>query len=126
MLAAEAKVKQQTISPLYRLPEADRLPDYLLREEQLLAVRCARMETAPPRFLHGEREIVEGNLQLCLACPQNVITRILLVQTLLSMQKVRPEVVKEFIDKVRWLQKEYPLSQQAHAAVEEMLVGVAV
>lgn len=124
LLAEKAHIKRRTTSPLYQLPHENRLADYLLREEQLLAVRCARMDSAPPRFLHGEREIIEGNLQLCLASPTNVVTRILCAQTLLTMQKVRPDVVKEFADKFEWLQKEHPLREPVQAVIGEMLSGV--
>ena len=108
----------------YQLPAQDGLADYLLRLEQLLAVRCARMETTPEGFLHGEREIIEGNLQLCLASPQNVTTRILLAQTLLTMSKVKPAAVKEFAGKIELLQKEHPLKDPEQKIVEEMFSRV--
>jgi hypothetical protein len=57
--------------------------------------------------LHGEREIIDGNLQLCLAYPHNATVRVLLLQTLDYMKKVRPEVVEEFRGKVEKLQREY-------------------
>jgi hypothetical protein len=72
-------------------------------------------------FLHGEREIIDGNLQLCLDCPNNIATRILLAQTLLTMNKVKPEVVQEFIEKVAKLQKDKPLTEPAQKVVREML-----
>jgi hypothetical protein len=79
------------------------------------------MDGVQPGFLHGEREIIDGNLQLCLACPENVAARILLAQTMLTMSKVRPEVPQEFSDKVALLQKEHPLREPAQSVVEEML-----
>lgn len=44
----------------------------------------------------GEREILAGNLNLCLACPRNTTTRLLLAQTALAMKKVRPDVFRNF------------------------------
>ncbi len=97
------------------------IPDYLLRLEQLLAVRCATMNGVSREFLHAEREIIDGNLQLCLIFPSNIATRILLVQTLLNMNKTKPEVVREFIEKVVMLQKDKPLAEPAQSIVQEML-----
>lgn len=58
------------------------LNDYLLRLEHLLAVRLAASLSPGSSFLHGEREIIDGNLQLCLSYPANVTVRVLLLQTL--------------------------------------------
>lgn len=110
-----------TPSPLYQLPETPYLANYLLRLEQLLAVRCAGMDGVSPAFLNGEREIVEGNLQLCLGCPNNIAARLLLAETLLTMNRIKPEVVHEFIDKVLMLQKENPLREPAQRVAQEML-----
>lgn len=110
-----------TRTSLYRVPDEAYLSNYLLRLEQLLAVRCAGMEGVSAGFLHGEREIIDGNLQLCLTFPSNVATRILLVQTLLTMNKIKPEVIREFIEKVTMLQKDKPLPEPGQSAVQEML-----
>jgi tetratricopeptide (TPR) repeat protein len=113
-------IKRARIPP-YRVPDAAYISNYLLRLEQLLAVRCAGIEGMSKNVLHGEREIIDGNLQLCLICPGNIATRILLVQTLLAMNRVRPEVVHEFIEKVEMLQKDQPLAEPAQSVVQEML-----
>jgi tetratricopeptide (TPR) repeat protein len=125
MLTEQLQVKTVTI-PLYQVPNTAYISDYLLRLEQLLAVRCAGMEGVPREFLHVEREIIDGSLQLCLTTPSNIATRILLVQTLLTMNKIRPEVVREFADKVAMLQKDKPLAEPAQSIVQEMLSAVGV
>jgi hypothetical protein len=79
------------------------------------------MPGTPQGFLHGEREILDGNLQLCLNQPGNVVARIVFVQTLVRMKKVHPQVIDEYREKVRLLQKEKPLSGTAHAIAERML-----
>src|SRR5258706_196853 len=53
------------LQSLYLPPAPPQLAHYMLRLEQLLAVRCARS----PSALHGIREIVEGALHLCLDLP---------------------------------------------------------
>lgn len=107
----------------YAVPEGSNLSDYLLRLEQLLAVRCADREGAQTGFLSGEREILSGNLNLCLACPGNITTRVLLIQTALAMKKVRPDVFSEFGDQMTTLQVEHPLSEPAQSALRELLAG---
>ena len=106
---------------LYRLPDPGFIPTYLLRLEQLLAVRCAGMEGVSRNFLHGEREIVDGNLQLCLSFPSNIATRLLLVQTVLAMNRVKPEVVRECVAKLAMLQKDNSLTEPAQSVVQKML-----
>jgi Flp pilus assembly protein TadD len=121
LLTDQAEVRLQTPSPLYEPPVGTNLAYYLLRLEQLLAVRCGGMDGVNPGFLSGEREILDGNLQLCLACPNNVGTRILLAQTLSAMKKVRPEIPPEFKDKLALLQKDHPLSEPAHSIVQRII-----
>jgi tetratricopeptide (TPR) repeat protein len=121
MLVELADTKAQPSTALYRLPDPEWLDNYLLRLEQLLAVRCAAMDGVSPSFLSGEREIINGNLELCLACPDNVPARILLTQTLLTMNRIKPEIVQEFSEKVALLQQEQPLSEPAQTVIQGML-----
>jgi len=107
----------------YQLPSSDLLSHYFLRLEQALAVVAANSD-ASPEFLNGEREIVGGNLQLCLSESKNVTTRLLLVSTLHNLKKVRPQVVEEFRDKVELLQKEHPLDEPFNRTVERILADV--
>ena len=116
-----AKVPLQDSSPRYQVPSKDNFVTYLLRIEQLLAVRCSGMDGVPGRFLNGEREIIDGNLQLCLAYPESVNVRLLLMQTVLAMKRVRPEVVAEFAEKVVLLQKEHPLSDSAQGLAQRLV-----
>jgi hypothetical protein len=72
-------------------------------------------------FLHGEREIIDGNLQLCVDCPESIVTRILLARTLLSIKKVRPELSKEFKAKIELLQRKKPLFQPTQEILDNMI-----
>jgi tetratricopeptide (TPR) repeat protein len=121
LLAREAGVDRQPDPRIYQAPAGRNFSNYLLRLEQLLAIRCAGMEGVKTDFLSGEREIIRGNLELCLACPENAATRILLVQTLLAMKKVRPAIPPEFKDKLALLQKEKPLPEPVNSIVQRML-----
>ena len=120
-LVEQAEVELQAPAPLYGVPGDQNFPYYLLRLEQLLAVRCSAMDGVRANFLSGEREIIEGNLQLCLAWPDNVGARLLLVQTVLTMKKVRPDILPEFKEKLTLLQKEKPLPEPTNGIVQRML-----
>jgi hypothetical protein len=124
LLVREAGLERESTPSLYRVPAGANFPQYLLRLEQLIAVRCSSMDGVPNTFLCGEREIIDGNLQLCLAEPDNVIPRLVLVHTLLRMKKIRPQVVEEFRDKVLLLQKEKPLASPAYGVLQRMISEV--
>jgi len=120
MLADHAEVELQNAPPLYKIPEGEQLPFYLVRLEQLLAVRCSGMDGASAGNLTGERDILDGNIQLCAANPQNVCTRILLAQMLLAMKRVRPQINPEFKEKIALLQKEKTLPEPAGSVIQRM------
>jgi tetratricopeptide (TPR) repeat protein len=104
----------------YLVPGHGSLANYLLRLEQLLATRCSGMEGVPPGFLSGEREILEGNLHLCLAHPDSLAVRILFAQTLQAMKKIRPDVILEFHDKTALLQRQHPLPGAAQGVLDRL------
>ena len=117
----EAGVQSFPRSPLSRFPEAAQFPYYLVRLEQLLALRCGSMDGVPSGFLSGEREIIDQNIQLCLTCPENIPTRVLLAQTLVTMKRVRPDIMPEFREKLAMLQKEKPLPEPARSVVQRLI-----
>ncbi len=125
LLANQAHINLQTSPPFYQVPESSYFSSYLTRLEQLLAVRCSAADAISGEdFLYGEREMIDGNLQLCLAYPKNVTVRLLLAQTLLSMKKVRPDILPEYIEKITLLQEKKPLDDPAHGILESMLKKV--
>lgn len=121
LLAQETAAELVAPPAAYRAPGAPDFAHYLLRLEQLLAVRSGGMEGVPHGFLSGEREILDGNLQLCLAHPSNVPVRILLAQTLLAMKRARPDILPEFEDRLTLLQQEHPLPEPAQAVVGRLI-----
>jgi tetratricopeptide (TPR) repeat protein len=120
LIAGPAQLERQAPPPSYQVPTGMNFPTYLLRLEQLLAVRCAGMEGVGPSFLNGEREIIDGNLQLCVACPDNIGTRLLFAKTLLAMKMVRPDLIGEFKDKIILLQQKKPLRGPANGVLQKM------
>lgn len=105
----------------YTVPDGAAFPYYLLRLEQLLAVRCNGANPEQPGQLNGEREILDGNLRQCLDFPHSVNARLLLAQTMRAMKKLRPDVAGEFEEKIARLQREQPLAGPAQAAVQALL-----
>lgn len=120
LLREQAELEVYPTPPFYRVPTAGQFPFYLLRLEQLLAVRCGGMDGVPAGHLSGEREIIEGNIHLCAECADCVCTRLLLAQTLLSMKRVRPDILAEFKEKIALLQKEKPLVEPAQGIVQRL------
>ncbi len=96
------------------------LSNYLLRLEQLLAVRTAGIDPAQSP-LHGEREILEGQLGLCLEQPENLPARLIFAHTLKAMRRARPEILPEFRPRAELLQKEKPLAEPARSVITRIL-----
>jgi hypothetical protein len=120
LLSEQAEMDACPAPPLYQVPDGSQFPYYLLRLEQLLAVRCGGMDGVNQGFLHGERDILDGNLQSCLESPQNVPLRIVLAQTFVAMKKARPDILAEYKDKLMSLQQEKPLPEPAHGVVQRI------
>lgn len=126
LLAQQAGAMPVPPPPAYEIPGGPHFAYYLLRLEQLLAVRCGAIDGVPATFLSGEREIIEGNMQLCLSHPQNVTLRILLAQTLQALKRVRPDILPEFRERLVLLQKDHPLLEPAQGVVQRLFNEVLV
>jgi hypothetical protein len=103
----------------YMPPAPPQLAHYMLRLEQLLAVRCARS----PDALHGIREIVEGAMHLCLDLPKSVTLRALLADIVARVRNIRPDVADEFAERMRLLQEEHPLEEPAQSALASLFAA---
>jgi hypothetical protein len=103
----------------YMPPAPPQLAHYMLRLEQLLAVRCARS----PSALHGIREIIEGAMHLCLDLPKSVTMRALLADIVARVRNIRPDVADEFSERVRLLQEEHPLEEPAQSALASLFAA---
>jgi len=98
-----------TRSERYEVPGPEAFGSYLLRLEQLLAVRCATMPGVAAEFLNGESAILEGELALCATEPKNVPARLLLDATVKALERIRPAVVEEFSAKLEGLKNAFPI-----------------
>lgn len=119
LLVKETGATPQSKPALYQIPLNQNFGHYILRLEQLLAVRCAGMNGVQG-FLSGEREIVDGCIQLCLLEPASVSVRILLARVLLAMKKANASAVKEYADKIGLLQAKHPFEGVVHGVLTRL------
>lgn len=108
----------------YQRPTGQDAADYLIRLEQQLAVVCAHFPSLGGGSLFGERNILDGALQLCLRWPANPAVRMVLSQTLRHMLAVRPDILPEYRDKIELLMREHPLSGDIAPLIEKTVKEV--
>lgn len=107
----------------YQVPAALVFNDYLLRLEQQLAVFLSQ-EKKQPDNLSGEREMLDGILQLAVNNSRNPLVRIVLVRTLYHLNNVRPDIVAEYKDKILLLQKNYPIEGEPGALIDSSIKNI--
>jgi tetratricopeptide (TPR) repeat protein len=109
LLTQHAGIRTISAPTWYQIPTGQDSSVYLLRLEQQLAVTCMHLDFLEGGGLYGEHEILDGILQLCVRQPTNQIVRMIFAQTLRQMQKVRPEILSEYKEKIDLLQCDHPL-----------------
>jgi tetratricopeptide (TPR) repeat protein len=121
LLTDQVKLQRTEPSLMYRVPEGVHFGNYALRLEQLLAVRCAAIDGVPPDFLTGERQIIDGNLQLCLHCLDNLPARLTMAHTVASIVRLRPQIAGEYRQPIGLLQQEHPMPEPARTVITQIL-----
>lgn len=106
----------------YRLPKGKDFARYLLRLEQMLAVRCVAMHAnnGGEIALSDPREILDGNLRQCLAYPESLSLRVLMAHTFLMMKRIFPEILPEFKEKLARFGAEYPLPEPGEGVMDRI------
>jgi len=112
LVLKQTNMRREPLPEWYQVPDGLDRSDYLLRLEQQLAIVCNNLDFLEGGALSGEREILDGILQLCVRQPANKTARMLFIQTLRQMKKARPDIIPEFKDKVDALQNEFPIPGQ--------------
>lgn len=118
---AQLGIATEPPPPLYQLPEGAALANYMIRLEQLLAVRSAIPAGDEAPAIAGEREILEGNLWLALQQPGSPPVRALLAATVAAMRRIRPEILPEFTDRLDLLGREHPLGEPLDDILDDMV-----
>jgi tetratricopeptide (TPR) repeat protein len=124
MLATHAGVKATQAPPWYRRLTGLEGSDYLLRLEQQLAILTSNPDFLKGGTLSGEREILDGIIQLCVRQPDNRTARMVMVQTMRLMKKARPDILPEYKNKIDALQHDYPVRGDLAPLVEMALAEV--
>ncbi|MHC4553473.1 MAG: tetratricopeptide repeat protein, partial [Planctomycetota bacterium] len=124
LIIKHTNTNEITCPSWYQVPAEEWSSDYLLRLEQQLAVACMNLDFLKGGDLSGEHEILNGCLWLCKSQPDNSLARIILVQMLCQMKKIRPNIVIEYKDKVIDLHHEHPLKTDLSELIEKTLTGV--
>ena len=119
-LSQRAGIERCDAPAWYQVPAGELFADYQLRLEQLLAATACQLDGSRRDFLSGEREMVAGDLELCLREPENATTRLLLFALLGRLQAIHPQVVAEYRGKVERLQTEHPLPELVQGLLDEL------
>lgn len=85
------------------------LPGYLSAIEQALAVGLAARMPAAESFLYRERAIFDHLFDIALNAHELVRPRLLLVNALENESRRRPDIVREYLEKLSLLQEKHPL-----------------
>ena len=90
-------------------PPAELLPAYLAAIEQALAIGLAARQSDGESFLHQERSIFDHLFDVALQGEQLLRPRMLLVNALENQTRRRPDIAREYLEKLTLLQQRHPL-----------------
>jgi len=91
-------------------PPPELLPGYLAAIEQALAIGLAARQTGGASFLHQERSIFDHLFDVALQSDQLLRPRMLLVNALENQTRRRPDIAREYLDKLALLQQRHALT----------------
>jgi tetratricopeptide (TPR) repeat protein len=90
-------------------PPAELLPGYLAAIEQALAIGLAARQTGGENFLHQERSIFDHLFDVALQGDALLRPRMLLVNALENQTRRRPDIAREYLEKLALMQQRHPL-----------------
>jgi tetratricopeptide (TPR) repeat protein len=96
-------------TPGLATPGNDLIPGYLTAIEQALAVGLAARVSAAESFLYQERAIFDHLFDVALFGAEQLRPRMLLVNALENESRRRPDIVREYLEKLTLLQEKHPL-----------------
>ncbi len=86
------------------------LPGYLAAIEQALAIGLAARQAGGELFLHQERAIFDHLFDVALQSDQLLRPRMLLVNALENQTRRRPDIAREYLEKLELLQQRHALA----------------
>ncbi len=93
-------------------PPPELLPGYLAAIEQALAIGLAARQTGGESFLHQERSIFDHLFDVALQGDQLLRPRMLLVNALENQTRRRPDIAREYLEKLALLQQRHALPRR--------------
>jgi tetratricopeptide (TPR) repeat protein len=109
-LSAAAAIAREESKPALATPPAELLPGYFAAIEQALAVNLAARAPGGGDFLHQERAIFDHLLDVALHAGDSLRPRMLLVTALENESRRRPDIAREYLEKLALLQQRHPLN----------------
>jgi tetratricopeptide (TPR) repeat protein len=104
------------------LPPPPLLPGYLAGLEQALAIGLAARQQGGESFLHQERSIFDHLFEVALLGGELLRPRLLLINALENESRRRPDVTREYLDKLALLQQRHALPEGRGATLVERAV----
>jgi tetratricopeptide (TPR) repeat protein len=101
------------------MPPPELLPAYLAGIEQALAIGLAARHAGGESFLHQERSIFDHLFDVALQGAELLRPRMLLVNALENETRRRPDIAREYLDKLALLQKQHVLPQSVGSGLVE-------
>jgi tetratricopeptide (TPR) repeat protein len=104
-------LRREDAGPALAMPVPEQLPAYLAGLEQALAVGLAARQPGAENFLHQERPIFDHLFEVALNGAELLRPRMLLVNALENQSRRRPDMVREYLDRLALLQLQSPLAE---------------
>ena len=108
------------------MPPAELLPGYLAGLEQALAVGLAARQQGGANFLHQERSIFDHLFDVALGGAELLRPRMLLLNALENQARRRPDMVREYLERLALLQQQHALPESAGSALVDQGVRTVV
>ncbi len=109
-LTALLSLKRQEPGSALAPPPAEMLASYLVSMEQALAVGLAAKAPGGGAFLHQERAIFDHLLDVALHAGEALRPRLVLINALENQSRRRPDIAREYVEKLALLQQRNPLT----------------
>jgi tetratricopeptide (TPR) repeat protein len=123
-LASQPDIKIVSPPQWYQRPTGADLFDYLLRLEQQLVITSMHQDFLQGGGISGERDMLDGILQLCLRQPSNYVVRIVLSQTLRQIKNYKPNIISEYREKIELLKHDFPLQGEIGDFINDSINGI--
>jgi tetratricopeptide (TPR) repeat protein len=119
----ELEMELRPLPPPYQELSGDELIAHLIHLEQLLALQLdfSRQQQKQEPHVHGHRHILEGMLEFCRHSPENLVARLILLESVSLVKKLRPAVGRQFFQPCLDLSEAHPINDPHGAKLVQEL-----